>query len=295
MRNRQTRIIMGILVGLVLFSSSIALLMYSKQDSLSEYVEGHIEVYVATKHLNKGDLISSEDIDKAYLPKSYIAFTPLTQSEIIGRYAKVEIFAKEPLRKEKISLTKPNEEPIVSKQLVREKVKVKVLKTKKLKKDTITVTLSLFQNIDASLKQGDYIDILSVIPKISKGKTSRYDTKYVALKVKIHSFVSNYKQVKRYITSDIDGKSLTADSIIFEMSPNEIKNFLSVYYKTQELNSNRVFNSKKSNEGHLWMVKCSTNEDDKQQKMKNKMLVDHKTTYRKRVAKRDKVSISYED
>jgi len=290
MKNRQTRIIIGILVGLILFSSSIALLMYSKQSSLSEYVEGHVEVYVSARDLNKGDLINADDIEKAFLPKSYLAFTPLTKSEIIGRYANVEIFSKEPLRKEKLSSSKP----VVQKTKAIKSIKKapEVEKIDYVKRDTITVPLSIFKNIDSSLKKGDYIDIVSVKARNKKG-VHKYDTKYVALKVKIHSFVSNLKKVKKYAFSTKNGMSV-ADAVVFEMNPDEIKNFLSVYYTTQELNSQRVFSSK-TNSGHLWIVKRSSVKDDKDDKIKKRMLVDHIQTVYKRRKAPARVSISYED
>lgn len=292
MKNRQTRVIMGILVGLVFFSSSIALLMYSKQSSLSEYVEGHIEVYVSSKHLNKGDIINSRDIVMASLPKSYLAFTPLTESEIVGRYAKVEIFAKEPLRREKLTASKPTG----VKQIIAKKVMVKtsdVEEVKYVKRDTITVSLSMFKNIDSTLKKGDYIDIVSLKAKNSKSRATQYSTKYVALKVKINSFISNMKQIKKYTFNAKNGVGV-ADSVVFEMNPDEIKNFLSVYYTTQEFNAKRVFNNK-SNAGHLWMVKCSSIKDDKKDMIKKRMLVDHIQTVYKRRKAPAKVSISYED
>ena len=291
MKNRQTRIIIGILVGLILFSSSVALLMYSKQSSLSEYVEGHVEVYVTAKHFNKGDLINSQDIEKAFLPKSYLAFTPLTKSEIIGRYAKVEMFKKEPLRKEKISLSKPVVQKTIFTKSTRKAPEVE--KIDYVKRDTITVPLSIFKNIDSSLKKGDYIDIVSVKVKNREGTTSKYSTKYVALKVKIHSFVSNLKNIKKYVFNSKDGVGV-ADSVVFEMNPDEIKNFLSVYYTTQELNAKRVFSSK-TNGGHLWMVKRSSVKDDKDDKIKKRMLVDHIQTVYKRRKTPARVSISYED
>ena len=290
MKNRQTRIIIGILVGLILFSSSIALLMYSKQNSLSNYVEDHVEVYVSAKHLNRGDLINPDDIEKAFLPKSYLAFTPLTKSEIIGRYADVEIFKKEPLRKEKISLSKP----LVEKMLVKHSTKKAPLveKIDYVKRDTITVPLSIFKNIDSTLKKGDSIDIVSVKIKTKKD-VNTYSTKYVALKVKIHGFMSDFKSVKKYVFSRKDGVGV-ADSVVFEMNPDEIKNFLSVYYTTQELNAKRVFSSK-TNGGHLWMVKRSSVKDDKDDKIKKRMLIDHIQTVYKRRKAPARVSISYED
>lgn len=292
MKNRQTRIIMGILVGLILFSSSIALLMYSKQNSLKEYVEEHVEVFVAAKSLKKGDLLRESDIEKAFLPKSYLVFAPLTKSEIVGRYAQVDIYTKEPLRREKIADSKPIEKRVVVvNKPVEKSPEIKELKP--ANSDTITVSLSLFKNTDLNLKRGDHIDILSVIPKSSKSRSAEYITKYIALNVKVNNFISNYKSVQKFIHSSEEG-SVKADSIVFEMSPSEVKNFLAVYYTTQELNSKRVFNDK-LNSGHLWMVKRNSQNVNADEKIKKKMLVDHKArVYKKQKAKK-RVSISYEE
>jgi len=281
MRNRKTRIIIGVLIGLIFFSSSVALLMYTKQNDLSQYVEDHVEVYVTTKHLLRGDLIGPSDLEKAFLPKSYLSFAPLTKSEIVGRYANVEIFAKEPIRQEKISKNEPVDEKIVvvvPKTKIKQKLKAEEIPEVIATKDTITITLSMFKNIDGTLKRGDHIDILSVIPKITqKSKEFQYNTKYVVLNAKIDTFVSHAQRVKSYITKS-EKSTTVADSIVFEMDPKEIEKFLSLYYGV----------------GKLWMVKCSPEGTDKDQAIKKNMIVKKKKIVRKTRAKVTGVSISYE-
>jgi len=290
MKNKQTRIIIGILVALVLFSASIALLMYSKQATSDTKSVNNIEVYIAKVHLSQGEMINAGDIEKAYLPKSYLSFTPLTQSEIMGRYAKVEIFAKEPLRKEKLSIIKP-ESNASSMKIVEVKTEVSSINESPTL-DTITVDLSIFKNIDSSLEVGDHIDILSVMPK-KKSKETEYITKYVALNVTINSFERGGIKTDTLVTHK-ESKAVYADAIVFEMLPSDIKNFLSLYYRTQELNSNRVFNINKDNNGHLWMVKCSSEVDRNAQREKNSMLLDHVVRYKKKKSIQ-RVSISYEN
>lgn len=295
MKNRQTRIIIGILVGLVLFASSIALLMYTKQSKQVVENPNNIEVYVANKHLSKGVKIGASDIEKAYLPSSYMPSSPLTPDEIIGRYTQVEIFVKEPLRKEKISLLQPTQEQ--SNVQASSAVKIQEMPVQKELQisDTVTVPLTLFQNIDTTLKAGDYIDIVSIIPTTSQGKEMEFNTKYIALHVLINSFVSNTVKIEN-VTLTQDNKLLRADGVVFEMSPSDIKNFLSTYYKAQELNANRVFNTSKTNSGHLWMVKCSDEIDEKTQKTKDRLMVDYVSSYKKARAKTvEQVSISYEN
>lgn len=297
MKQKKIKIVIGVLLALVVFASSIALLMYSKQSKLNKYVETHIEVYIAARELQKGDIIGENDIKISSLPKSYIGFTPLTKSEIVGRYANVDILETEPMRPEKIIDEKPIEKQKFS------HTKTKVVKeevAKQLSSDTIAISLNVFRNIDTSLRKGDFIDIVSVKPKSFKKNNSEFVTKYIALHVAIDSFISNSKSVSALLVKnhDVDNKVSTfgiADTVVFEMSPKDIKNFLPMYYTTLTLNANRV-NSTKANTGHIWMVKCSSDIDEKAQKEKKRLMVDARAIRKaKRRAKRSTgVIISYE-
>lgn len=297
MKQKKTKIIIGVLLALVMFASSVALLMYTKQNKLTQYVESHIEVYIAAKTLNKGDVINATDIKLSSLPKSYIGFTPLTKAEIVGRYANVDILATEPMRSEKISITKPEEKVVVSKKTSVEEKKI----IKQLSSDTIAISLNVFKNLDSSLKKGDFIDIVSIKPKSSKKDNQEFSTKYIALHVAIDSFISNSKSIDKILVKEYDknnkevGFSM-ADSVVFEMSPKDIKNFLPMYYTTQLINSNRV-HATKENKGHIWMVKCSKDIDEKAQKEKKRLMVDARKIRKakKRVIKKERgVIISYE-
>ncbi len=297
MKQKKIKIIIGVLLALVMFASSIALLMYSKQSKLNKYVETHIEVYIAARPLQRGDIIGENDIKISSLPKSYIGFTPLTKSEIVGRYAIVDILETEPMRPEKISDIKPVDKKA---KTIKHSLKIVEKEVKQLSSDTIAVSLKMFRNIDNSLKKGDFIDIVSVKPKSSKKNNNEYTTKYIALHVAIDSFVSDSKNISTLLVKkyDEDNKVTSlamADSIVFEISPKDVKNFLSMYYTTLSLNSNRV-NSTKDNRGHLWMVKCASDVDEKIQKEKERLLVDKKTIKKakRRVKKNSGVIISYE-
>ncbi len=291
MKNRKMRLIIGMLIGLVIFSSSVALLMYTKIGKEEKKNVSSVEVYVASKYISRGDMIKADDLVKASLPKSYLTFTPLTASEIIGRYATVGIFAKEPMRKEKLSLTKPVDETIVMSKVKKViKSEKKQLKDKSFVPDTLTVSLSLFSNMDSSLKHGDFIDIVSVL----SANGTKFKTKYVVLHVPIYTFISNNTKVNTY--SFKSGEAMAfADSIVLELKPNEIKNFLNMHYITQRLNARRVL-ANPGNRGQLWMVKCSNDTNASLSKIKEHMMVDYKQKVIKRKRKQNKnpVSISYE-
>jgi hypothetical protein len=156
----------------------------------------------------------------------------------------------------------------------------------------------LFHNIDTTLQKGDYIDIVSLKEKKSKKGERDFDVKYVALRVPIHSFVSGTTLMERYtqnVGEGKDAKTVYAKSVVLETSPKDIKNLLSLYYKTQKLNKERVYNT--NNSGHLWIVKCSEDANATIQAKKEKMLADYVPKYvkvkrKKRV--KERVSISYE-
>lgn len=279
MREKKTKIFIGILLTLIMFASSLALVMYSKQNELKKQVENQIEVYVSTKNLDEGESIGAGEIVLKKVPKSYIDFTPLTKEEIIGRFAKVVIFANEPLRPEKITLTKVLQEQKSQTGALQGDAKEEVA-VKRLSSDTISLSLELFKNLDISLQKDDFIDIVSVASSQKEQEEYEFAAKYIALHVKIHSFVSGTKEMQKAVHEEYDektkqSKKSVADTLILEMSPLEIKNFLAMYYKTQEFNAQKV-HSTKENRGHLWMVRCSSDANDTFAKEKEMLLLKEK-------------------
>jgi len=281
------------MVGLVLFSSSVALLLYLRQTTAKTSTQRLVEVYVAAKDLKKGDLFDAASITKAKLPQSYINFTPLTDTEIISRYATVPIYKGEPIRSQKISLTKPLEKTAAVKPVksVKKQEPASQAKVQQINTDTLNISLSVFKNNNTLLKSGDYVDIVSAVPTTNK---SGFDTKYVALHVKINSFVSNGQMTKLQNSYNADTKQLVrAESVVLLMSPREIKNFLAIYYKTQVLNANRVYNTNNYG-GQLWMVKTPKTIDPKLQEEKKRLMIDRKKIVKKYKAHTQRVKISYE-
>lgn len=303
MRNRNTRIIMGILVGLVLFTSSVALLLYMKQSKANTHVGKDIEVYVATKTLKKGDYIDASSIQKTTVAQSYISFAPLKAQEIVGKYAAVNIFPKEPIRPEKLATTNPLNEKSKKAAIV---LKDASTKHKKLTRtdDTIAIPLSIFKNRDSSLRAGNFVDIVSVVPKQLKNRELGFTTKYIAIHVPVNSFISKNVTIPTYtrtlsVTSAKDKvtttKVIEADTIVLDMSPKDIKNFLALYYKTQALNDKRAYNTQNYG-GQLWLINAATNVDEEVQKQKEKLLLDRKRVIRKKrvIKHQQRVSIAYE-
>ena len=286
---------MGIMVGLVLFSSSVALLLYLKQGKTAQNQQNNIEVFVAAKDIKKGELLNAATLKKAKLPKSYISLTPLMDTEIIGRYANVNIYKDEPIRREKITNVKPQK--TVSKKTVTKKANSE--KTEKavpvqLSADTLLVPLKLFRNTDSSLKMGDFVDIACVVPSNNKTRTNSFSTKYVVLHVKINHFSNHGNKQNSMIVHGAKNQTIQADAIRFQMSPTEIKNFLEYYYKTQALNDKRIYNLNNYG-GQLWMIKTPKEIDEKLQKQKERLLVNRHVSKKKRKQQAQRVKISYEN
>ncbi|WP_457750239.1 SAF domain-containing protein [Sulfurimonas sp.] len=295
MKNRKTRIIMGIMVGLVLFSSSVALLLYLKEDKLKENKQAYIEVFVAAKNIAKGDELNATSLKRAKLPKSYIGFTPLTDTEIIGRFAKVNIYKGEPIRQEKISMSKPTLQMAIPTKTLNKKTLPKQTTVKKIvqeSNDAISVPFSMFKNKDSSLRSGDFVDIACAVPSTKKADV--FYTKYVALHVKIDNFVNNGTVIAQAIAHNAKKQAIQADTVILQMSPKEIKNFLAFYYKTQTLNNNRVYNTNNYG-GQLWMIKTPKIVNTALQKQKELLLVDRKTSKKRRKKQLQRAKISYEN
>lgn len=295
MKNKQIRMVILILIGLLFFSTSLALLMYSKESELESHMKQlrMVDVIISSRDIKKGEILGADNIQTAKLPADYIAGTPLVASEVIGRYAAVDIFKNEPIRKEKISLSKIEEVKVVETNATQD---VAVVSKKKDEVDTITLPLTVFKNIDSSLQQGDKIDIVSVKYK-KDNRDFDFSTKYIALNVTVNGFVLNGKKVNTYIASYVEGKPLFAQDVILEFSPKDIKNFFMLYYRTLSLNESRVYNTS-NNGGHLWIVKCAKTQDQELQKKKEQMLADHIATLKRTqvtvTQASSEASISYE-
>lgn len=318
MKQRKITLIIIALSSIVFFMSALAYKFYATSDELSSHIEEQVPIIVAKRDIKVGSLITKNDLTQQLLPKSYIGFAPLTPAEINGKYAKVNILSSEPFRMEKLSYEKP--EVNVTKAKVLEQVKESIECTTPIElnssMDTVTLDLSMFRNFDTTLKADDKIDIITVMPKSKNTQSSRFsntavqkfDTKYVAIAVPIVSFVSNGKYVKDAMSSKRDKtnnilSSEIADQVVLGLKPKELSNFLTLYYVSQALNAQKVYNVNNQFEGHLWIVNSTLNSDKKSLKEKQAMMYNYKRVVKKRrttkrvkkkKVKKEKVLIDYE-
>lgn len=319
MKQRKITLIIIALSSIVFFMSALAYKFYATSSELSAHIEEQVPIIVAKRDIKEGSLITKHDLTQQLLPKSYIGFAPLTPAEINGKYAKVTILASEPFRMEKLSYEKPEINVTKEEAFAQAKDSIECTTPIELNSsmDTVTLDLSMFRNFDTTLKVDDKIDIISVMPKSSTAQSNRFsnaavqqfDTKYIAIGVPIVSFISKGKFVKDALSSKRDKvnnivSSELADQVVLELEPKELSNFLSLYYTSQALNAQKVYNANNSFEGHLWIVNSTLNSDEKSLKLKEKMMYDYKRVVKKRKAvkkkrtvkreKKEKVLIDYE-
>jgi hypothetical protein len=299
MRDRKNRIVMAILLSLVLFTSSAAFLMYVKQDDAQQRKLENVEVYVAAKAMKSGEMVGANDLKLAALPKSYADFQPLAKEDIIGKFLTIDMMQGDTFRTEKLSLTKQHQADTTNEM----NNEGNSTTPAQVSSDTVAVSLDLFKNSDVSLKNGDFIDIVSVVPKRGlQQQEYEFQTRYIALHVEIKS-IATVAQTK---TDETTKKTvvITPAGVVLKMQPKEIKNFLSAYYTIQNINSDRVYNDE--NRGHLWMVKCGTQVDESLQNEKRQLLLNEKSATPnvsrpsiflpnvKKIVSNNSVSITYE-
>jgi hypothetical protein len=300
MKKDRTKLIIGILMTLMLFSSFVALWEYSQNKELQQKKKKFVHVYVLTHDVKPNHKLTPRDITLKEFPKDVVSWKVLKQNQILHKYTKTALYKGEPLLASKLQST-----PL--------KIKEKKQKQKKLSKkllvplkDTITLPVKMFRNIDKTLTANSYIDIVTVDPQKTKERyENTFKTKYVAICVKVTSFSFNgnitssllstksyKKKAKELLTQEM------ADMINLEVTPKNINNLLYLYYKTQPLNAKRFYNDTQDYNGHLWIVRCGDPQNKKLIQEKEKFLL----TFKKQVKKvkrvkrpSNEVRIDYEE
>lgn len=287
MKKDRTRLIIGILLSLVLFSSSLGLWLYVKEQNMDKKLQNMKYVYVMAKDVKKGSRITDSDLKLERYPQEVISWRTLSKGEILHQYAKTDLYRGEPVLASKLS-SKPIEEKVPQKKVKKPKEKEpKSTPALKFKGDTITLPLSSFHNIDPTLRSGNKVDIVSIDATATDLRNEKkLKTRYAAIGVKVVSFgygTSQYKSVTKRVSNAQESKTILADTITLSVTPKNVKNLLALYYKTKSFNAQRAYNE--GNKGHLWLVKNRTN-DEKLTKEKAKLLLDYKKPYTKQRRKR---------
>lgn len=257
-KKRNFLIVIGS-ISLTIFGIIVALMIYMQKSAIPalETSKG----YIAIKNISIGHKIDLNDIELRELPQSYIGTDALEMKDILGHYAQVEIAMNDLIRAQKLTLDLPSKINSIEK---RENNATEEFVQNTLH-DTISVPLSLFKNPDTTLRSGDQIDLIGI--SALGDEKPQFATRYIALHVRINGFMKEGKKLPEISSVSTDDKtglttSALADEIILEMTPIEIARMLSMYYRAQELNNNRVHNPRDSYQGHLWMVKSNLQTHD---------------------------------
>ena len=239
--NKQIAII--IVLASFLFSAiGVAFYMYKQNQAIIADSNKKVLVYIANKDIKKNMPITKEDIKKHYITKQELLDKPLSEKEIVGKYAKIDIVKNDIFKKERIT----------------SKIEIKKKKEDivKYKKNGLNLALKYFRNPNYIVKQNDIIDIVSVY-----GVKSGPSVQYVARNIKILGFLIK-KKPSSTISKEMEvtvmvnkkpekqKKEIYADEMIVDMDNKTILSVIEDYNKGSQ----------------LWMVKT----DFKVQKKKPK-------------------------
>lgn len=273
--NKKRNILLGVgFLSLAIFAIIVTVMMYMIREQNSSDSEKNVAVYVAAKNIVTGQKITPDDIVLRSLPYDYVGAEPLSMTDIVDHYARVDIMKNDYLRFEKLSLKMPSmNESIADIQKIAENNSSKEGVTH----DVISIPLSVFKNPDTSLRVGEHIDIVG-ISEYGEEK-HQFTTHYIALNLSVSGFMKDGKKVETIVSVTTDEKTqvstkVLADEILLDMSPKEIGRFLSLYYRSQELNNDRSHNTNNLYQGHIWMIKCNP-AGSAEEALKRKMMDGH--------------------
>ncbi|WP_424688299.1 SAF domain-containing protein [Halarcobacter ebronensis] len=230
--NRQLIVIL-ILASLLLSALGAAFYFYKKSVEEKKSVNELVTVYIAKNDIEKGTLLQVKHLAQTQIARQFILNEPLLKKELLGKYTKENIYKHEIFLKQKLT-TKV------------EKEKAKIIP---FENSSYNMKFDFFENPNYSLNQGDYINIMSVIPKgkiDKKGKYSDYSVQYVAKGIKILGFLRNgfresetitkqkIKKIvkKKEIEEIIDVKS---DEMILDVDLNVLLKLIKDYNKGNQL------------------------------------------------------------
>lgn len=273
MNKRRTVVLSVGFLSLAIFAIIVTAMVYIKNNESAVTAEKNTAAYVATRTIPSGEKIKIADIELRSLPADYVGENPLSMADIVDRHAAVDIIKSDLIRAEKLSLAAPSRPAADQNRSMDENATEKTVAA--MLHDVISVPLAVFKNPDTSLRAGDRIDILGIS---DKGEEKRlFSTRYIALHVAVAGFMKEGQRVKEMVSIGMDEKTKTpikvlADEILLDMSPREISRFLSLYYRSQELNNERSHNPNNLYRGHIWMVRSNPVVSEREEAAKMKMM-----------------------
>jgi len=202
--NKQIIIVM-VLISLLISALGIAYYFYLKGIKISKVNEQLVTLYIASSDIKKNTKITKEYLKEVKVEKKYILAAPMLEKELIGKFAKENIYKDEPFRKEKIvaDLNLVNfDEDVIAPFIA----------------NSYNMKFSLFKNPNYSLDKGDIINIISVYPTSEpKSNGSSHSVQYVASGIKVLGFLRDGKETDRSIEKIKETKTVKKESVTVDV------------------------------------------------------------------------------
>ncbi|MEJ5167787.1 MAG: hypothetical protein WHU93_01345 [Arcobacteraceae bacterium] len=239
--NKQIAIIL-VLGSFLLSAIGAAYYFYSAHNKTVVQMSQKVKVYVVNKSVKSGHQFGEKDLKEHFITKQELLTKPLSSGEIIGKYAKVDMFENEMIIKDKISDTlEQKEEDLIKSDF---------------KNNSYNMGFRMFNNPNYTLKKGDIISIVSTYP-ITADKLTQYSVQYVAKDVEVLGFILLGKPVaqvfnRQKVTKIVNKKEIEveedikADEIVLDIKSDVLLNLINDYNRGNQ----------------LWMVKRNSTKGD---------------------------------
>jgi hypothetical protein len=232
-----------VLASLLFSAVGAALFFYKKNIQTQKDKSELVTIYIAKDDIQKDTLLTIENLAQTKIAKQYILNPPLIKKEILGKYTNETIYKHEIFLKQKLDT----------------QIKKEDKKILDFEKSAYNMKFDLFQNPNFSLRQDEYIDIISVFSgnyTNDKDAISDFNVQYVANNIKILGFIRDGRYESQTITQHtvekIENKKqvqktieIKADELIIDIDPEVLLNLINDYNKGKQ----------------LWMVKTKYKEE----------------------------------
>lgn len=230
--NKQIIIIL-ILASLLFSALGAAFYFFKKNKQAQKSKNELVTIYIAKADIPKGTLITVKQMAQTKIAKQFLLNKPLMKKEIIGKYTSEKIFKNEMFLKQKLST-----------QIEKERAKVLDFTS-----SSYNMKFDMFDNPNYTLVQGDFINIISVLPKgqpNSKGKYLDFDVQYVAKNIKVLGFIKDglnesssitKEKIKKVIKKKVVEElvNVKANELILDINPNVLISLIKDYNKGNQL------------------------------------------------------------
>jgi hypothetical protein len=180
-----------VILASLLFSAVGAALFFYKKNIQTQKDKGQlVTIYIAKDDIPRDTLLTLEHLAQTKIAKEYILNPPLIKEEILGKYTNEKIYKHEIFLKQKLDT----------------QIKKEDNKILDFEKSAYNMKFELFKNPNYSLRQDEYINIISVYPQSEtddKGRYLDFDVQYVASNIKVLGFIRDGRYESQTITKHV--------------------------------------------------------------------------------------------